>query len=75
MDENKDKPARGGWRGVPKKSLNDGGGPSRPLVVRLSDAQHAKYERNGKAAWLRGLIDAAPDVDDVDDADGLVQRR
>ena len=55
---NTTKPKRGGWRGVPKNSLS-GSGTSPTLRVVMSQAMIDKVKRNGGAAWVRELIDAA----------------
>ena len=55
---NTNKPKRGGWRGVPKKSLS-GSGTSPALRVVMSQAMIDKVKRNGGARWVRELIDAA----------------
>ena len=57
---NTNKPKRGGWRGVPKNSLS-GSGTSPTLRVVMSQAMIDKVKRNGGAAWVRELIDAAPE--------------
>ena len=49
---------RGGWRGVPKKSLS-GSGTSPALRVVMSQEMIDKVKRNGGAAWVRALVDAA----------------
>ena len=55
---NTTKPKRGGWRGVPKKSLS-GSGTSPTLRVVMSQEMIDKVKRNGGARWVRALIDAA----------------
>ena len=55
---NTNKPKRGGWRGVPKKSLS-GSGTSPALRVVMSQEMIDKVKRNGGARWVRELIDAA----------------
>ena len=55
---NTTKSKRGGWRGVPKNSLS-GSGTSPTLRVVMSQAMIDKVKRNGGAAWVRELIDAA----------------
>ena len=55
---NTNKPKRGGWRGVPKNSLS-GSGTSPTLRVVMPQAMIDKVKRNGGAAWVRELIDAA----------------
>ena len=57
---NTTKPKRGGWRGVPKNSLS-GSGTSPTLRVVMPQAMIDKVKRNGGAAWVRELIDAAPE--------------
>ena len=57
---NTNKPKRGGWRGVPKNSLS-GSGTSPTLRVVMPQAMIDKVKRNGGAAWVRELIDAAPE--------------
>ena len=54
------KSKRGGWRGVPKKSLS-GSGTSPTLRVVMPQAMIDKVKRNGGAAWVRALVDAAPE--------------
>ena len=51
---------RGGWRGVPKKSLS-GYGTSPTLRVVMPQALIDTVQRNGGAAFVRALIDAAPE--------------
>ena len=58
MNTNKSK--RGGWRGVPKKSLS-GSGTSPTLRVVMPQEMIDKVKRNGGASWVRALIDAAPE--------------
>ena len=71
---NTTKSKRGGWRGVPKKSLS-GSGTSPTLRVVMSQEMIDKVKRNGGARWVRELIDAAPDhqtsLPASDSADGL----
>ena len=71
---NTTKPKRGGWRGVPKKSLS-GYGTSPTLRVVMPQEMIDKVKRNGGAAWVRALVDAAPDhqtsLPASDSADGL----
>ena len=71
---NTTKPKRGGWRGVPKKSLS-GSGTSPTLRVVMSQEMIDKVKRNGGAAFVRALIDAALDhqtsLPASDSADGL----
>ena len=55
---NTTKPKRGGWRGVPKKSIS-GAGTSPTLRVVMPQAMIDKVKRNGGAAWVRALVDAA----------------
>ena len=57
---NTTKSKRGGWRGVPKKSLS-GYGTSPTLRVVMSQEMIDKVKRNGGAAFVRELIDAAPE--------------
>ena len=55
---NTTKSKRGGWRGVPKKSLS-GAGTSPTLRVVMTQEMIDKVKRNGGAAWVRALVDAA----------------
>ena len=57
---NTTKSKRGGWRGVPKKSLS-GSGTSPTLRVVMPQEMIDKVKRNGGASFVRALIDAAPE--------------
>ena len=65
---NTTKSKRGGWRGVPKKSLS-GSGTSPTLRVVMPQAMIDKVKRNGGAAFVRALIDAAPESSQNPDKD------
>ena len=65
---NTTKSKRGGWRGVPKKSLS-GTGTSPTLRVVMPQAMIDKVKRNGGAAFVRALIDAAPEARQNPDKD------
>ena len=59
---NTTKSKRGGWRGVPKKSLS-GSGTSPTLRVVMPQEMIDKVKRNGGAAWVRALVDAAQEAE------------
>lgn len=60
-DNAQDKPAKTQRQGAARGGRPSlaGVGVSAALVVRVTDAQRAKYDARGGAQWLRRLIDAA----------------
>ena len=49
---------RGGTReGAGRKPSTN---PTKPISIRLTAAQHARYMANGGAKWLKALLEAWP---------------